>query len=44
MKTKYLFLMMLPLLIFFLQEDELKKPFISYIPAQLNDGGAYFNT
>jgi CubicO group peptidase (beta-lactamase class C family) len=38
MKTKYLFFLMLPLLVSCLQEDELKKPFVSNTPAVLNDG------
>jgi CubicO group peptidase (beta-lactamase class C family) len=38
MKTKYLLLLMLQLLISCLQEDELKKPFVSNTPVVLNDG------
>ena len=38
MKTKYLLLLMLPLMVSCLQEDELKKPFVSNTPAVLNDG------
>ena len=38
MKTKYLVLLLLPLLVSCLQEDELKRPFASNTPAVLNDG------
>lgn len=38
MKTKYLLLLILPLMVSCLQEDELKKPFVSNTPAILNDG------
>lgn len=38
MKTKYLLLLIIPLLSSCLQEDELKKPFVSYTPFELHDG------
>ena len=38
MNKKFLILLIVPLLGSCLQEDELKKPFISYTPASLNDG------
>lgn len=38
MKTRILILLIIPLLVSCLQEDELKRPFISYVPATLNDG------
>ena len=38
MKSRYFLFLMIPFLISCLKEEELKKPFISYTPAQLNDG------
>lgn len=38
MKTKYLLLLIIPLLGSCLQEDELKKPFVSNTPPELHDG------
>jgi CubicO group peptidase (beta-lactamase class C family) len=38
MKTKFLLLLIIPLLSSCLEEDELKKPFVSYTPFELHDG------
>lgn len=38
MKTKYLLILIIPLFVSCLQEDELKRPFVSYTPTSLNDG------
>jgi CubicO group peptidase (beta-lactamase class C family) len=38
MKIKFLLLLIFPMLASCLREDELKKPFVSYRPAILNDG------
>lgn len=38
MNKKYLLLLIIPLLSSCLQEDELKKPFVTYTPSDINDG------
>ena len=43
MNKKYLLLLIIPLLSSCLQEDELKKSFVSYTPTELQDGWAIFS-